>query len=180
MLEILIIIFFFIIYQCFDIYFAIYILILSNFVILIFSKIKTGKFNRRYIFAFIFVLIFGLATIYFKNDFFIKLKVTVIYWLLSLLCLSTHIFGYKPFIKYLIDKTINLPDNIWIKLNKSCSVFFILIGLINLFIMFNYSTDVWIKFKLFGIISLNIIFVFYQYFFIFRYINFNKVNKDKL
>ena len=112
---------------------------LSNFICLIISRIRFGKFNKKLVVTFLFLFIFGTKTILFRDDFFIKLKVTVVYWLFSFFCLYTHVIGNKHFIKYLFKSTIFINDNIRFKINKSYVVFFFVIVLMNLFVIMNYD-----------------------------------------
>ena len=62
----------------------------------------------------------------------------------------------------MLSKQIELPDNVWKSLNISWGGFFAIIGVINLYVVYNYSTDVWVNFKLFGIMALMIIFLVVQ------------------
>jgi intracellular septation protein len=49
-------------------------------------------------------------------------------------------------------------------------VFFIVVGVLNLYIAFSFPTDVWVNFKVFGTLALIIVFVIAQSFWISRYL----------
>jgi intracellular septation protein len=62
----------------------------------------------------------------------------------------------------MLEKNISLPEGIWSNLNLSWATFFALMGIINLYVAFNYSTDTWVNFKLFGSTGLMLVFVVLQ------------------
>src|SRR3989344_2791274 len=68
----------------------------------------------------------------------------------------------KNLISDLMEKQISMPDSIWNKLNLAWAVFFAGLGVLNLYIAFNFSTDIWVNFKLFGTIVLMFAFVIGQ------------------
>jgi len=55
-----------------------------------------------------------------------------------------------------------LPDSTWSNLNLAWGLFFALLGGINLFVAFNFSTDTWVNFKLFGVTGLIFLFILAQ------------------
>ena len=68
----------------------------------------------------------------------------------------------KTFIQYLMDKTVTLPQRVWNRLNTGWALFFILIGTINIIVAHYFSTNVWVNFKVFGLLGLTIIFIILQ------------------
>jgi len=69
----------------------------------------------------------------------------------------------------MMGKQIELPEAIWHKLNWSWAAFFALMGAANLYVAFNFSTDAWVNFKLFGGMGLMLVFVVLQALFLSRY-----------
>ena len=65
---------------------------------------------------------------------------------------------------------MKLPEPIWTRLNLSWVVFFSLLGLLNLYVVYNYDTDTWVNFKLFGLMGLTIAFVIGQGIYMARHI----------
>jgi len=116
------------------------------------------------------ILTLGSATLFFKNEMFIKWKPTAVYWTLSLAFLASQFIGKKSLIKRMLDKTISLPAPIWVILNTSWSTFFLLMGVLNLFIVYHFETRVWVNFKLFGSLGLTFLFVLLQGIFLARYL----------
>ena len=62
----------------------------------------------------------------------------------------------------MLGRKLSLPEKIWRNLNSSWAIFFALMGIINLYVAYNYSTDTWVNFKLFGSTGLMLVFVVLQ------------------
>jgi len=58
----------------------------------------------------------------------------------------------------MLGKNMTLPAPTWAKLNLSWSIFFITLGFINLYVVYNYDTDTWVNFKLYGLIGITVFF----------------------
>ena len=104
----------------------------------------------------------GSATIYFHNESFIKWKPTVLYWVMGSALLFGQIIFKKNGIKSLMGAQMNLPDDIWRLVNFSWVGFFALMGVLNLWVAFNFPTSTWVNFKLFGGMGLMLVFVLVQ------------------
>ena len=113
---------------------------------------------------------FGGATLFFHDETFIKWKPTVLYWAFaSILIVSATVFR-KNLIRTLMNAQVKLPDSAWARLNWSWAVFFTLMGILNLYVAFNYPLDTWVNFKLFGATGLMLIFVLGQGVFLAKHI----------
>ncbi len=108
------------------------------------------------------ISVFGGATIYFNNETFIKWKPTVLYWLFGTVLSASTLFFRKNLIRSLMSKQVELPEPVWSRLNWSWVAFFAFMGVANLYVAFNFSTDTWVDFKLFGGTGLMLVFVFAQ------------------
>lgn len=108
------------------------------------------------------VVVLGGATIYFHNEAFIKWKPSVLYWAMGLsLWLSPLFFG-RNLLRVLLGEQMQLPDRVWHRLNFAWVAFFALMGLLNLWVAYHFSTDAWVNFKLFGGIGLMLLFTLAQ------------------
>lgn len=117
------------------------------------------------------VLVVGLggATIYFHNENFIKWKPTALYWAMgTALLVGQWVFG-KNLIRSLMGAQMSLPDKAWQVMCWSWTGFFAAMGCLNLWVAFNFSTDTWVNFKLFGGMGLMIAFVVAQAAYLSRY-----------
>ncbi len=108
------------------------------------------------------ITVFGGATLILQNETFIKWKPTVLYWLFSAALGGAALLFKKNLIRAMMEKSVALPDAIWGKLLVSWIVFFILMGVLNLYVAFNYSTDTWVNFKMFGGMGLMLVFMIGQ------------------
>jgi intracellular septation protein len=105
------------------------------------------------------VVVFGGATLVLHNDTFIKWKPTVLYWAFSVALIVSQLGFNKNLIEAMMGKQITLPHAIWGKLNLIWAVFFVLLGLLNLFVAYHYTTDQWVNFKLFGATGCLLVFI---------------------
>jgi intracellular septation protein len=116
------------------------------------------------------IVLFGGATIVAQNDTFIKWKPTVLYWLMGGALAAGQLFFRKNLLKTLMGSQLELPDNAWRVTNWSWIVFFAIMGVLNLWVAFNYDTDTWVNFKLFGGLGLMAVFIIGQALYLGRYI----------
>ena len=116
------------------------------------------------------ITLFGGATIYFHNETFIKWKPTVLYWFFgAALLISQTLFG-KNLIRLMMEKQVSLPNPVWQRLSLAWALFFAAMGVINLYVAYNFSTAAWVNFKLFGFTGLMFAFVIAQSLMLSKYI----------
>jgi intracellular septation protein len=115
------------------------------------------------------IVVFGGATLLLHDETFIKWKPTVLYWLFGAVLVAADRFFDKNLIQLLMGKQLTLPPLVWARLNLSWAAFFVALGGVNLFVAFNYSTDAWVNFKLFGVMGLMLVFVVLQGLFLAKY-----------
>jgi intracellular septation protein len=108
------------------------------------------------------VTMLGGATIYFHSENFIKWKPTVLYWVMGGALLVGQLVFRKNGIKSLMGSQMALPDPVWRIVNFSWVGFFTVMGFLNLWVAFNFSTSTWVNFKLFGGLGLMMVFVLVQ------------------
>jgi intracellular septation protein len=116
------------------------------------------------------MVVFGGATLALRDPTFIKLKPTVLYWAFAAALIGAQAFVGKNLIRIMMEKSISLPDTIWSRLNASWIAFFVVMGILNLYIAYAFSEAVWVQFKVFGGIGLMLAFVVLQAFMLAPYI----------
>jgi intracellular septation protein len=119
----------------------------------------------------VLIVVFGSATWFLKDPNFIKWKPTVLNWLFAVVFLGSQWIGREPIIQRMMGAQIELPSPIWRRLNLAWTVYFVVIGVINLYVAFNYEESVWVNFKLFGMLGLTIAFVLLQSVFLARHLS---------
>jgi len=105
----------------------------------------------------VFVLVFGTLTLVLQDEYFIKLKPTLVNLLFASALLIAAFMG-RPLMKQLFDAAFDLTDEGWMILTKRWGYFFIFLAVLNELIWRNFSTDFWVNFKLFGIMPITILF----------------------
>ena len=106
----------------------------------------------------ILITVFGGLTVVLHNKTFVMLKPSVLFWIIGMSLLISQAMG-KNGIRLMLQKEINLPNKIWNTLNLAWGLFFILMGFINLYVAFNFSEYVWVKYKVFGSLGLTLAFM---------------------
>jgi intracellular septation protein len=113
-------------------------------------------------------LVFGGLTLWLRDQTFVQWKPTVVYWLLAAGLLGGSFFSDKPVVQRLLDSTLPLPPEAWRTLNTIWAVGFIVIGAINLYVVYNYELDTWVNFKVYGLTGLTLVFGLAQSFWLVR------------
>ena len=129
------------------------------------TKLLTGKFEKLHLWTLGITLVFGTMTLIFRDPAFIFWKASVVLWVTATVFLyRQHILGkvlLQEMLTKALDEEITAPDALWSKLNHIWAFFYTLFGFINLYIAYNYSEAFWVKFKLFGLMGLNILLLVY-------------------
>lgn len=118
------------------------------------------------------IVLFGGMTIYFNNDNFIKLKPTVLYWCFAMALVASRIFFKKNAIRSLMGQQFQLPERIWNKLDLAWIIFFVCMGLLNLFVafvLFKDNNGAWVDFKL-ASIGISFVFIIVQSIYLSKYL----------
>ena len=124
---------------------------------LIFCYILTKKISKISLFSAIVISFFGLLTFYLNDEFFIKIKPTIINLIFAMILLIGY-FIKKPMLAVIFENKITMSNQAWLTLSKRWGYFFILLAIINEIIWRNFSTEFWVDFKVFGMMTLTIIF----------------------
>ena len=163
---------FFVVYELYDIYVATEALMVSAVVQVGWSWFRHRRVDTLYWVTLGLTLVLGGITLLLHNPAFIKWKPTVVNWLFAAAFLISQYVGAKPILQRMMAKNISLPDPIWARLNWSWITFFVVIGAINLYVAFSghFTEEQWVKFKLFGMLGMTIVFVIGQAFYLSRHI----------
>jgi len=156
------VILFFAVFKAYGVFAATATAIVATFAQVAWVKYRHGKVDTMLWVSLGIITVFGGATLLLHDETFIKWKPTVLYWFFSAALLFAPIFFKKNLMRSLLQDKMTLPDKVWHNLNLSWSVFFAVLGLVNLYVAFNYSTDAWVNFKLFGATAMMIVFILAQ------------------
>jgi intracellular septation protein len=161
---------FFVAFKVADIYVATAVAIATTFVQVAWLKLR-GKPVHAMLWASLGIIaFFGGATLLLQDETFIKWKPTVLYWLLAAVLAVAALVFHRNLVRAMLSEQVQLPDPVWARLNWSWVAFFAFMGGLNLYVAFNYSTDLWVNFKLFGGMGLMLLFVLVQAAFLAKYV----------
>ena len=161
---------FFVAFQLAGIYVATAVAIATTFVQVAWLKLRGKRVDAMLWASFVIIVVFGGATLVLKDETVIKWKPTVLYWMLGAVIGGAALVFRRNLIRAMLSEQVRLPDPVWNRLNWSWVGFFVFMGGLNLYVAFNYSTDLWVNFKLFGGMGLMLVFVVVQAFFLARHV----------
>ena len=159
---------FFIFYTRSDLQTAILPFMIATVIAVLFSYIIEKKIPIMPTVGAIIILIFGGLTIYFDNETFFKMKPTIINLLFAGILYGGIILN-KLLLRYLLGAALKLQDEGWDILTKRWIGFFIALAILNEIIWRTQSTDIWVNFKVFGILPITFIFTLTQFSIIKKY-----------
>jgi intracellular septation protein len=163
------IVLFFITYKFLGIYPATLVAMITSAMQIIYIWLRHHRLELMQIITLVIILVLGSATLFLHNPMFIKWKPTAIYWVFAVVFLATHFVAKKTLLEQMLGQKITLPKAVWNKLNLSWTIFFAVLGLVNIYVIYNFSTNAWVNFKLFGALGLTVAFVIIQSFYIAKY-----------
>jgi len=105
----------------------------------------------------IIVLVFGTLTLVLHDEVFIKVKPTIIYVLFGGVLLGGLAVG-KSLLGVVLDSVYHLTEEGWRKLTLRFGLFFLALAVVNEIVWRTQTTDLWVKFKVFGLPGLTILF----------------------
>jgi intracellular septation protein len=148
--------------------------IVATFAQVAWVKYHHGKVDTMLWVSLGIITLFGGATLLLHDETFIKWKPTVLYWFFSAALLLSPILFKKNLMRALLQEKLTLPDPAWNSLNLAWSAFFAVLGVVNLYVAFNYTTDIWVDFKLFGATGMMMAFVLLQSLWLSKYMEEDK------
>lgn len=169
---------FFIAYKNYDISVATGVLIIASVAQVSWIWFRHHRIERMPLITTLLVIVFGGATLIFQDEVFVKWKPTVANWLFCLVFFGTQWIGKKTLLERMLGASTALPEAAWIRLNAAWALFFFMLGLVNLYVMYQFDTDTWVNFKLFGMLGLTLAFVLGQAFYIAQHLKTDVTPKE--
>jgi intracellular septation protein len=149
---------------------ATFVVIAATVAQIVWVHFRHGKVDKMLWVSLVLVVFFGGLTLAFQNETFIKWKLTILDWVFAVSMGFSALVLKKNPIKAMLGEQLTLPEPIWSKLNYAWIGFFTATGALNLYIAFNFSTDVWVNFKVFGTTALMLLFMLAQGALLWKYI----------
>ncbi len=146
------------------------VVIVTTLVLVAIMKVRGHKLDKLLWVNVGIVTVLGVATVWFRNETFIKWKPTLIYWMMGLaFAFSERVTG-QNLLHTLVGKDTDVPLAAWRRLSWAWGGFFGFMGVLNLYVAYHFSTDIWVNFKLFGSLGLMVVFVVGQGIYLSRHI----------
>jgi intracellular septation protein len=164
------VILFFAAFKVYGIYVATAVAIAATFVQIGWVWVRHRKVDNMMWVSLAVIVVFGGATLLLQDETFIKWKPTVLYWLFGTVLAGSALLFKKNLVRSMMEKQVTLPDFVWNKLQASWIGFFAAMGALNLYVAYNFSTEAWVNFKLFGGMGLMLVFVFLQALLLAKYV----------
>ncbi|HUO94475.1 MAG TPA: septation protein A [Rhizomicrobium sp.] len=152
---------FFASFQFFGIYGATAAFMVAILVALAIGYARERRLSPMPLFTAVLVVVFGGLTLYLKNDTFIKMKPTVLYAFVGMLLLGGLLFN-RLFIKYVFAQAFDLSEEGWRKLTWRWGIFAFALAVLNEIVWRNFSTAIWVDFKVWAIMPLIFLFALAQ------------------
>jgi len=124
--------------------------------------VLTKKVEKMALVTLGFVVVLGGLTVALNDGWFIMWKPTIVNWLFALAFLGSHFIGERPLVERLLGHAIGLQHAQWVALSYAWVIFFVASGILNLIVAYQFSENVWVNFKLFGLLGLTFVFLIAQ------------------
>jgi intracellular septation protein len=107
------------------------------------------------------VLIFGGLTLWLADEFFIKIKPTILYTMFAAVLVG-GLLSKRLLIKFIMGQSLEMPDAAWRTLTWRWAGFFLALAVANEFVWRTFSTDTWVAFKVWGVFPATLLFALSQ------------------
>lgn len=156
------IIVFFAAFKLYGMYAATAAVIVAMAIQIAFEWLRKRTVNKMLLTSGALVLVFGTATLALRDPIFIQWKPTIVYALFAAAFLGSQYIGSRTLIERALGHAIELPQPTWRQLNWIWVVHFVVLGIANIYVVYTYSEEIWVNFKLFGTLGLTLLTVLAQ------------------
>ena len=180
---------FFAIFKLADIYWATALLMATTFIQVTYSYLKMGKVPTRQWLFLALAVILGSLTLVFHDEQFVKLKATFIYAGLAIALIVSRCFFAKNLVQKALEsvlknafdthQTIAVPQSIWERLNLVWIAITAGVAGLNLYIAYNFSLDLWVNFKVFGLMAITFVSIFASILVLYKYLPDDEAKPNK-
>ena len=169
---------FFAAYKFYGIFAATAVAIIASILQVGFFWLRQRRFETTHLITLAVIVIFGGMTLVFQDIIFIKWKPTIVEWIFAAMVLGSHLTGRRTALEFMLGSQLKLPPPVWRKVNLGWGLVFLLVGALNLYVACFFRldldpqarTDLWVNFKVFGLMGLTLIFAIVQMLFIAKHI----------
>lgn len=113
--------------------------------------------EKRALWTFVAVLVFGGATLLLRDQTFIQWKPTIFNWALALAFILFRYIGERTLMERTLGTQLHLPRAVWLRLNAVWVGNFLIVGALNLYVAYGYSEATWVSYKLYSAIGFTLL-----------------------
>jgi intracellular septation protein len=136
-------------------------IIIATLLVLVISYVIERRIPFMPLITAIIIGVFGGLTLWLQDETFIKMKPSIIQIIFGIVLL-VGLYTKHLFVKKLLGASLQMEDKGWIILTRRLAIFFFSMALLNEIVWRTQTTDFWVSFKVFGILSLTILFFITQ------------------
>jgi len=144
-------------YQFDGIFSATAVMMIATVLQVVITYALTREIEKRLIWLLLAVLVFGGATLFFRNQLFIQWKPTIFNWVLALAFGASQFIGDKNLMERTLGSQIHLPKTVWARLNLLWVSNFLVVGGLNLYVAYQFSEETWVSYKLYSAIGFTLL-----------------------
>jgi len=144
-------------YRFDGIYSATLVLMLATMIQVALTRLLTGHLEKRLVLLLAAVVLFGGATLLFRNQLFIQWKPTIFNWALAAIFVGTRMLSGKTVMERALSSQLELPAVAWTRLNLLWVANFLVVGALNLFVAYRFSESAWVSYKLYSAIGFTLL-----------------------
>lgn len=157
------------------IFFATGVLMAGSVLVLAVSWWHSRKLEPLPLAVTVLALVLGSVTLLLHDAVFIKWKFSIVEWLFGVVFLVTQ-FMRQPLIERMLGTQIKVPTAVWKRLNLAWAGFFLLLGSVNVYVLYHFDTADWVKFKVWWSTGAMLVFVVLQALYMSRHVEMEKAS----
>ena len=161
---------FFAAFKLYDIWVATGVIMVATLAQVAYSKLRHKKVEKMHLWVLGVVIVLGGLTLLFGDERFLKWKPTIVNWAFAVVFLGSQFIGERSITERIMGGQIQVPGSVWTRVNLMWVAFFVLSGVANLYVAYSYSTEIWVDFKVFGLLGATFVFVILQALYLARYV----------
>ena len=167
--DLLPLILFFAAFKLYDIWVATGVIMVATLAQIAYAWLRHKKVEKMQLWVLAVVLILGGLTLLLGDERFLKWKPTIVNWAFAAVFLGSQFIGARSLTERIMGGQLQVPSLIWTRVNLMWVAFFLLSGIANLYVAYTFSTEIWVDFKVFGLIGATLVFVLLQAFYLARH-----------
>jgi intracellular septation protein len=117
------------------------------------ARLTTGHIEKRLLWTWLAVVVFGALTVSLRDQSFIQWKPTIFNWALALVFLASHWVGEKNLLERTLGSQMILPKPLWRRLSYLWIANFATVGTLNIWVAKTFSEATWVSYKLYSSIG---------------------------